>query len=1754
MKYLELTHEEAIQADCVVKAANIILQVHHNVYSSPQSIQQLEYPPAVNPQPQQAEFPQLDSGVTALVFKQGDDPIDAINHMMSFLSVVVTSCYPTTNNQRRSSSNPRKQVVINDGREGHMSKQCTKPKRKRDDSWFKDKVLPKVITRNAAYKADDLDAYDSDFDDLNTAKVALMVNLSHYGSDALAEVHNPDNMDNNMINQDPSPSYTPTKVKVPKELPKEQGLIIVALKDELTKLQGKALVDNDVTMHTIAPEMLKVDEQAVILQKIIDQGKSQNPLNNSLDQACVDLLTRSQGNKLYTLSLGDMMASSPVCLLSKASNTNSWLWHRRLSSELCVLRVEWVKARRNLINLNLNTNKEKLFLMHMDLCGPMRVASINGKKYILVIVDDYSRFTWVKCLRSKDKASDFIIKFLKMIQVRLKTPVRRIRIDNGTEFVNQTLHEYNEKVGIYHETSVARSPQQNGVVKRRNRTLIEAACTMLIYAKALLFLWAKVVATACYTQNHFIIRLRYGKTPYELLHDKLPDLSFFRVFGALCYMTNDSENLGKLQLKADIGIFIGYAPIKKAFQIYNQRTRRIIEIIHVDFDELVAMAFEHSSSEPALHEMTPAIINSGLVPNYPPSTPVDPPAPEVIAPIAEVVALEHVVSIGSPSSTIVDQDAPFPSNSQTTLETQSLVISNNVAEENHNLDVAHMNNDPFFGIPILKNDSESSSSDVIPTVVNTAAPNSEHVTKWTKDHPLNTIIGELERPVSTRLQLHEQALFCYYDAFVTSVKPKNYKDALTQACWIEAMQEELNEFERHESKYALESLKKYGMKSSDPVDTLVVEKSKLNEDIQGKVVDPTHYRIMIGTLIYLTASRPDLTFDVCMCARYQAKPIEKHLHVVKRIFKYLRGIVNRVLWYPKDSSIALTAYADTDHVGCQDTRQSTSEIALANRLKIGKCNHRLSFDLKSKEPTIQVVLDALKLTPFYNVFQITANVPEIYMQEFWATVSLYHNLLCFKMNGKSHTINVKNFKDMLQICPRLLGQRFEDPSFEEEILSFIRDLSHTGEIKVLTDVNVNYMHQPWRSFAAIINSNSKSKNIYKKKTDEPVTSPKSKTDSASKGTRLKFKAKVTKPDMKKQPTMKIKAKGLVVLSESKVPDEQVQKSSGTDGTIPGVPDVPPYKSKSDKESWRDSEDEDENDDEGENDDDGDNDDDAESDYHDDASDDERTESNSDEIPDLNLTNVDQTEYEEKDVDIGVQTPSNNEFTDDEKLDDKETIDDKKDDEVLKELYDDVNVNLEKGDAEMIDANQRCLKQLNVSQESRFEQEEEDAHVTLTLVSSAHKANEPVQSSFVSSDFTRKFLNLEKPYLEDNEIASLMETSTPHATAILEITSDFTTTTPPPPSVSALESELFELKETNQFTKAVSLISGIVDKYLASKMKEAVNVVVQLQTNKLREEAQAEYQDFLNQVDSTMKKIIKDQDKEQVSKMMPKIEKYVTETLGAEVLVRKTNQPQTAYVKNLYNALVETYNSDKYIITSYGDVVLLKRERDDQNKDEDPSAGSDRGAKRKKSGRDVESSKYSRSKEKKSSSTSKDAFKSQHKSFGKSIHRDEPNHIVEEFSMQQDQEFTKAATYELKWIEDLVPELWSPVVVKYDKHAYFGTLHWGPRHQTFYGYASNLPSSKDVYSRRRIIVVTRLTIMKNYETLNDVRSALQDIAVRLRMDYLPMRRWGDLDKKRARAMLQDIDKKLYQRRLMQNLEKFVGRRPYGEDLRLLERTI
>ncbi|GJS62716.1 uncharacterized mitochondrial protein-like protein [Tanacetum coccineum] len=271
-------------------------------------------------------------------------------------------------------------------------------------------------------------------------------------------------------------------------------------------------------------------------------------------------------------------------------------------------------------------------------CRPIHVESINRKKYILVIVDDYSWFTWVNFLRSKDEAPEFIIKFMKMIQVHLNATVKNIRTDNGTKFVNQTLHSYYEDF--------------------------------------------EAVATTCYTQNCSLIRIYYGKTPYELLHDRKPDLSYLYVFGALCYPTNDSEDLGKLKAKADVSIFISYAPTKKAYRIYNRR--------------------------PGPQLMTPGTISSGLIPQ--PLSPTPNSFTSVTSAIPVVVAPVPANSTGTPSSNSIYQDAPSPSTSQTPQESPSYVIPSGAEEADYDIEVAHMDNHPYVDIPILEPSSKESSS------------------------------------------------------------------------------------------------------------------------------------------------------------------------------------------------------------------------------------------------------------------------------------------------------------------------------------------------------------------------------------------------------------------------------------------------------------------------------------------------------------------------------------------------------------------------------------------------------------------------------------------------------------------------------------------------------------------------------------------------------------------------------------------------------------------------------------------------------------------------------------------------------------------------------------------------------------------------------------------------------------------------------------------------------------------------------------
>ncbi|GJU33885.1 retrovirus-related pol polyprotein from transposon TNT 1-94 [Tanacetum coccineum] len=521
-----------------------------------------------------------------------------------------------------------------------------------------------------------------------------------------------------------------------------------------------------------------------------------------------DLLTGGRESNLYTISISDMAASSPVCLMSKATSTKSWLWHRRLShlnfgtindltrldlvdglpkfkygkDHLCSA-CERGKSKKASHPLKLvPSDHSKLELLHMDLCGPMRVASINGKKYILVIVDDYSRYTWVYFLHSKDETPEIIKKFIAQAQLNYKAKVCKIRTDNGTEFKNATLKAHYEKLGIMQQFSTARTPQQNGVVERRNRTLVEAARTMLIFSRLPEFLWAEAVATACFTQNRSIIHTRHNKTPYELLRGRKPNVEYFHVFGSLCYPTNDRDDLGKIKPKADIGVLIGYSETSRGFRIYNRRTKKIMETINVKFDELTTMASEHDCLEPELQRF----INhnsSAVEMNTPSKEDLD----NLFGPMFE----EYFETKSSDTSI---NSAAQPTQIHEDLSSISLIIADEFNQE----DYAHSDgNSQFVSYnPPSSEEIESSTTALEPSNVQNfhQVQPSTHI--WIKDHPLDQVIGDPSKPVMTRQQLHTYSEVCMYALTISTIRPQNIKEAMADHSWIESMQDQLNQFER----------------------------------------------------------------------------------------------------------------------------------------------------------------------------------------------------------------------------------------------------------------------------------------------------------------------------------------------------------------------------------------------------------------------------------------------------------------------------------------------------------------------------------------------------------------------------------------------------------------------------------------------------------------------------------------------------------------------------------------------------------------------------------------------------------------------------------------------------------------------------------------------------------------------------------------------------------------------------------------------
>ncbi|GJV44532.1 putative ribonuclease H-like domain-containing protein [Tanacetum coccineum] len=707
-----------------------------------------------------------------------------------------------------------------------------------------------------------------------------------------------------------------------------------------------------------------------------------------------DLLTGSHGKNLYSITLQDLTTPNPICLMAKATSSQAWLWHR------------------------------------------------------------------------------------------LHAQVTTVRTDKGTEFLNKTLHAYFAKEGIRHETSTARTPEQNGVVERQNRTLVEAARTMLSAAKVPLFFWAEAIATTCFTQNRSLVIPRHEKTPYHIINARKPK-KVMHVF------------------------FVGYSTQSKAYPGYLTREQVIVETIHVNFDELPQMASDHVSSDPGPQCSTTVLEQDSLSPG--------PQSQENVPQVAETVTTSNelellyspmfsellngtspVVSKSSAvhaadnpdkrqqhntthTSTTTDVADPPPLNIQSTHQTPTQVPTvtapENIIQAETNTENAQFDEDEFiniFSTPVQEQ-GETSSRHVDSSNMHTFYQHHPSAQRWTKDHPLEQVIGNPSQSIRTRRQLETDGemfdrplcknvinlkwlwknkrdeenivirnksrlvakgyaqkegidfeesfapvarleavrLFIAYaahksftvyqmdvkttflygplkeevyvnqpDGFVDPYHPdkvyrlkkalyglkqaprawydelsnflvskgfskgsidptlfitKHGEDILLVQIYVDdiifgstnpklskrfgklmhskfdmSMMGELKFFlgiQIHQSprgifinqaKYAQEILKKHGMTSCDSIGTPMATKH-LDADLSGTPVDQMKYHSMVGALMYLTTSRPDIVHATCYCARYQAKPTEKHLTAVKRIFWYLKDSINMGLWYPKDT-------------------------------------------------------------------------------------------------------------------------------------------------------------------------------------------------------------------------------------------------------------------------------------------------------------------------------------------------------------------------------------------------------------------------------------------------------------------------------------------------------------------------------------------------------------------------------------------------------------------------------------------------------------------------------------------------------------------------------------------------------------------------------------------------------------------------------------------------------------------------------------
>jgi hypothetical protein len=861
-------------------------------------------------------------------------------------------------------------------------------------------------------------------------------------------------------------------------------------------------------------------------------------------------------NRMYVVDFSKETTHIATSLMAKSDV--GWLWHRRLGhvgmrnlqtlvkgehvqgltnvnfskDRPCSSCVAGKMHEKNHPKVTIITTSRPFELIHMDLFGPPTYESLGGKKYCLVIVDDYTRYTWTFYIKKKNEVQGIFIDWTTQVERQYATTILAIRSDNGTEFKNYTMDEFLSIEGIRHQYSAAYTPQQNGVVERKNRTLIDMARTMLAEFKSPYNFWAEAINTACHLSNRLYLRPYMNKTSYELLVGKKPNLSYVKVFGCKCQVYIKDSKLPKFEPKTFEGIFVGYAKDSHTYRIFNISTGCVEESMNVVFHEdngsqVGQIDLDDVGDEPS----SIAIGRMGIGP---------------LIPVEEPLVAKDVDSSSmqvEPSTSTIDQTANQEQEQDLQIDTNHQDNDQDTTNDIDGQEIGEASPRTPIHSQIDPCQDDGDDEDVPPNERPCDALlrriTSKAATLHQKSHYQKNIIGGLGRSVSTRRQL---GLFCGLHSYISHIEPVKVYEALEDEDWVQAMHEELHNFERNkvwslverpkdhnvigtkwvfknkqdnsgqvirnkarlvaqgysqvegldygetfapvarlesirillafasshgfilhqmdvksaflngplselvyvkqppgfedpkypnhvyllhkalyglkqaprawydhlkeflvdrgfvlgvidptlftksvdgeffvcqiyvddiifgstnmnfveqfaklmtsefemsmmgklefflgfevqqyyegtfisQAKYIQDMLKKFDMTNANPLRFPMATNVNLSLDHEGIPVDQKLYRSMIGSLLYLCASRPDIAFSVGLCARFQSNPKESHMTAVKRILRYLVDTPQHGLWYPSNTSFDLVGYSDADWAGDKVARKSTS--------------------------------------------------------------------------------------------------------------------------------------------------------------------------------------------------------------------------------------------------------------------------------------------------------------------------------------------------------------------------------------------------------------------------------------------------------------------------------------------------------------------------------------------------------------------------------------------------------------------------------------------------------------------------------------------------------------------------------------------------------------------------------------------------------------------------------------------------------------